>query len=136
MKLVSNLCQRLGAIPGVLGAFVVQRGRCLASSLPSKYGPDLLGRIGATLGRMQQVMHASGYEGGSTAFHWEGASLLAWTASEGTLLCLVASPEVKRNLVETHASDVLTELMRLSECRSYAQEAPTRPEHARPVRLT
>lgn len=135
MRSVGTLCHDLRIVNGVEGAFVLEHDQCIASSLPPQYDINRLLRVGKTLLRMQQITGKSGIAGDLLAFHWQGASLLAWTAGEGALLGLLTTPDGARDAIEQSVANVLRELADLLPQRVIEQEAPTRPNHDKPRRF-
>lgn len=113
MKTVESVCKELRALDGVVGAFVLQKLQCVASSLPPQYDANRLSQVGATLSRISQMAQKSGYDRCASAFHWQRASLLSWPIAEDGVLGLLAMPTAVRETINLSATVAVEELANL-----------------------
>jgi hypothetical protein len=110
MKTIDGVCKELKTLDGVVGAFVLKRSECLGSSLPPQYDSSRLVQVAGTIARVGQISHRAGYDGISTAFHWQRASLMTWPLEDDALLGLIATPTAVREAIELSASIALEDL--------------------------
>lgn len=135
MKGAFVLCEELRSLDGVLGAFVLERSECIASSMPAEFDEPKICEMGRVLLRAQQIASTGGYDGATLVFHWQEGSLLTWPTRDGTTLGLLATPQAPREVLEQRASSVLEQLVQLASHRAFPpDEVPTRRDHAIPRR--
>jgi hypothetical protein len=135
MKGAFVVCEELRSLDGVLGAFVLEHERCVASSCSPEFDATRFEKLGTTLARARQVIGSHGYDGASLVLHWERGSLMVWPARDGSMLGLLAAPDVGRETLEERASVALSELasVKAKALREFtSDELPTRPDHGIP----
>jgi hypothetical protein len=133
MKTIEGICKELKALDGVVGAFVLRQSQCVGSSLPLQYDPGRLAQVGATLARVSQMSQKAGYDGCSTAFHWQRASLLTWPLGEDGLLGLLAAPNAVREAVELSATVALEDLTDILASKPAASPRDERAANVAPA---
>lgn len=113
MKTVEKVCKELKGLEGVIGAFVLQKSRCIASSLPTQYDFNRLGQVGDTLTRVSQMSQKAGYEKSALMFHWQRASLMSWPVGDETVLGLFATPNAVRETINMSVALAVEDLERI-----------------------
>jgi predicted regulator of Ras-like GTPase activity (Roadblock/LC7/MglB family) len=115
MKTVEKVCKELKGLDGVIGAFVLQKSRCIASSLPAQYDFNRLGQVADILARVSQMSHKAGYERSSMTFHWQRASLMSWPVGDETVLALFAAPNAVRETINISVALAVEDLEHIVE---------------------
>jgi hypothetical protein len=73
MKSVEGVCRELRSLDGVVGAFLLRKSRCVASSLPPQYDFNRLSQVADVLARISQMSQKAGYGNCAMTFHWQRA---------------------------------------------------------------
>jgi hypothetical protein len=123
MKTVEKICKELKSLDGVIGAFVLHKSRCIASSLPAQYDFSRLEQVGTVLSRISQMSQKARFENSALAFHWQRASLLSWPVGDEGTLALLTTPNAAREAVNMSVALAVEDLVRIVSS-GVEEEAP------------
>jgi hypothetical protein len=113
MKSPQQICSEMQGIDGSLGALVLRRSRCVASSLPGVFDSDRLNVVAQSLSRLRRLAGKTGYSTPATVLRFEKLSIYAWPANSHTTLAVFCLPEASTTMLDLLVPLALEDLRQL-----------------------